>query len=136
MHVNSDIWLASLLSNISKYIASVEAIIFAKLTSLKENCSIFFLMLRHKLNNFFWQLRNFFLTLRHKEEIRPSSKTTKNSDLSAYEIGIILKKRDCFSDERIINHLFGHSLIQYEKYWACKKRYWTRLLHIGFDFVQ
>ena len=52
--------------------------------------SIFFLTLRHKLNDF-WQLSNFFLTIRHKEEIRPSSKTAKNSDLSPYGIGIILE---------------------------------------------
>ena len=86
----SDIWLASLLSNIFEYIASVEAI-YLQIDVTQWKLSIFFLTLRHKLNDFFWQFSDFFLTLRHKEEIRPSSKTTKNSDLSAYEIEIILE---------------------------------------------
>ena len=36
-------------------------------------------------------MSDFFLTLRHKEKISTSRKTTKNSDLSAYEIEIIFE---------------------------------------------
>ena len=61
-----------------------------RLPTIRYAPVIFFLTLRHKLNDF-WQLSNFFLTIRHKEEIRPSSKTAKNSDLSPYGIGIILE---------------------------------------------
>ena len=67
--------------------------VYLQIDVTQRKLSIFFLTLRHKLNDFFWQLTDFFFTLRHKEEIRPSSKTTKNSDLSAYEIEIILENK-------------------------------------------
>ena len=57
----------------------------------QKKLSIFFLRLRHKLNDFSWQLNDFFLTLPNKVEIRTTKKTTKNSDLSAYEIEIIIE---------------------------------------------